>query len=391
VSGTGAIFPDGAFLTVNDRSGYWTWAGVRLFAEGRIHATQRFQDLPWDERRKRLGEQEKAWLAAQWDTPVPGRRFEVRFATGATAEKVRAAFLVRVLTTTQAGSRRLAAERLWRAADPHGALPPHVQASPIDSEAELRAWLGYPARIRAFIEVRKHLSADRISRGGTGLTYAVRHGFFDAGGAWDAWWRSFAALPFPAALSIGFDPYDANDPTFRTILYRRAAVLEELASQGVASPLNPYQVPPDRAAQAAVSGYRRALTRYAGCCFSVRVALASAQPLPPVLVESLVRTISSTTGAARAVHVATAEFDQVVAEFRALGAPWLPATYQQGLPMELDGLDCRLNSLADVEEAASVLTLPVHWPGMPPVFDRDGGPLRPEEDNGSRNDGNLHD
>jgi hypothetical protein len=381
VSETGGPFSDRAFLTTNDRSGYWTWAGIRLFAEGRIHATQRFQDLPWDERRKRLGEQEKAWLAAQWDTLVPGRRFEVRFATGATAEKVQAAFLVRVLATTQADSRRLAAERLWRAADPHGALPPHVQASPLDSEAELRSWLRYPTRIRAFVEVRKHLSAGRISRGGTGLTYAVRHGFFDAGGAWDAWWRSFAALRFPAVLSIGFDPYDADDSAFRSILYRRAAVLEELASQGVASPLNPYQVPPDRAAQAAVPG----------CCFSVRVALASAQPLPPVLVESLVRTVSSAPGATRAVHVATAEFDQVVAEFRALGAPWLPATYQQGLPTELDGLDCRLNSLADVEEAASVLTLPVHWPGMPTVFDRDGGPLRPEEDNGSRNDGNLHD
>lgn len=380
MSGTGGIVPDGAFLTTNDQSGYWTWAGVRLFAEGRIHATQRFADLSWDERRKRLAEQERAWLAAQWDTPVLGSRFEVRFATGATAEKVRAAFLVRVLATTHSESRRLAAERLRRAADPQGALPPHVLASPFGSEAELRTWLGYPTHVGAFFEVRKHLSADRISRAGTGLTYAVRHGFFDAGGAWDAWWRSFAALRFPAVLSIGFDPYDADDPDFRGMLYRRAAVLEELASQGVPSPLNPYRVPPDRAAQAAVSGYRRALARYAGCCFSVRVALASAQPLPPLLVESLVRTVSSTSGATRAVQVANAEFDQVMAEFRALGAPWLPATYQQGLPMELAGLDRRLHSLADMEEAASVLTLPVHWPGMTPaVFDRDGGPLSPDE------------
>ena len=29
-------------------------------------------------------------------------------------------------------------------------------------------------------------------------------------------------------------------------------------------------------------------------------------------------------------------------------------------------------------EAASLLSLPVHWPGMPPVFDRDGAPL-PDE------------
>jgi hypothetical protein len=102
---------------------------------------------------------------------------------------------------------------------------------------------------------------------------------------------------------------------------------------------------------------------------------ARAERPPLTLVESLVGTVSSATGAARAVQVAAAEIDQVVGEFRVLGAPWLPATYQQDLPTELDALDRLLHSLGDVEEAASVLSLPVHWPGMPPVFDRDGGPL----------------
>jgi len=105
------------------------------------------------------------------------------------------------------------------------------------------------------------------------------------------------------------------------------------------------------------------------------VALASAQPPPRILVESLVGTVSSATGAVSAVQVAGAELDQVVGEFRALGAPWLPATYRQGLPGEPDALDRLLHSLADVQEAASVLSLPVHWPGMPQVFDRDGGPF----------------
>ena len=332
MSGTVDPLADGAFLSTSDGSGCWTWAGVRLSAEGRIDATQRYADLSWDERRKRLTEQETAWLAAQWHAPAPGSRFEVRFATGASAEKVQAAFFVRVLAATPDEARRLAGERLRRAAGPNGALPPHVRARPIDSEAELRTWLGYPSRVGDFVEVRKHLSADRIARGGTALTYAVRHGFFDSGAAWDAWWRSFAALPFPAVLSIGFDPYDADNPAFRSLLHRRAAELEELARQGVPSPLNPYPVPPDRAAQAAVPGYRRALTRYAGRCFSIRVALASAQPLPATLVESLAGTVSSATGAARAVQVAATELDQVVGEFRALGAPWLPVTYQRDLP-----------------------------------------------------------
>jgi hypothetical protein len=374
VSGTDPS-ANAAFLSTNDGSGCWTWAGVGLSAEGRIDATQRYADLSFDERRKRLIEQETAWLAAQWDTPVPGSRFEVRFAIGVKPGKVQAAFLIRVLAATPEEARRLAGERLRRAAGPNGALPSHVVARPIGSEAELHAWLGYPAQVGHLVEVRKHLSAHRIARGGAVLTHAVCHGFFDSGSAWDAWWRSFAAQPFPAVLSIGFDPYDADNPAFRNLLHRRAVELEELATQGIPSPLNPYRVPADQAAQAAVPAYRRALTRYAGRCFSIRVALASAQPLPMTLVQSLVGTVSSATGAARAVQVTTAELDRAVSEFRALGAPWLPATYQQQLPAELDALDRLLHSLADVEEAASVLSLPVHWPGMPSVFDRDGGPL----------------
>lgn len=367
---------DATCLTTSDGSGCWTFAGVRLTADGGIGATDRYADLSRDERQRRVNERETAWLAAQWDMPVPGNRFEVRFATGPEAKKVQAAFLVRVLAATPEEARRLAAERLSRAAGPHGALPPHVRAQPISSETELRTWLGYPAEVQAFFEVRKHLSAGRITRGGTVLTHAVCHGFFDSGGAWDAWWPSFAALPFPAVLSIGFAPYDGDNPVFRNHLRRRAMQLGELARLGVPSPLNPYRVPPDQAAQAAGPGYHRALTRYAGRCFSIRVAVASARPLPPTLVESLARTVSGATGTVAAIQVATGELDQAVAEFRALGAPWLPATYQQGLPAPLDALDQVLHSLADASEAASVLNLPVHWPGSGlPVFDSTGGPL----------------
>jgi hypothetical protein len=372
--GTMDALADSAVLTASNGSGGWAWAGVRLFADGRIDATQRYADLSWAQRRQRLTEQETAWLAAQWDAPSPGSRLEVRFATDPGAGTVRAALLVRVLAGTPDEARHLARERLRRAADPDGALPPQVRAKPIDSAADLHACLGYPGPVGCFVEVRKQLSAGRIVRGGATLPWAVRHGSFSAGAPWDAWWRSFAALPFPAVLSIGFESYDADSPAFRGRLQRRAAELEELAGQDVPSPLNPYRVQPDRAAQAALPGYRRALTRYAGRCFSIRVALASARPLPPILVESLVRTVSDGTGAARAVPVAPAEFDQVTAEFAGLGAPWLPATYQRDLPDGLDPLDQLLHSLADVDEAAAVLSLPVHWPGMPPVFDRGGDP-----------------
>ena len=375
MSGTTHPSAAGVVLSTSDGSGSWTWAGARLFADGGIHATQRYADLSLQERRGRLTGQETAWLAAQWEAPSAGNRFEVRFATGTGAEKIQAAFLVRAFAATPDEARRRARERLSRAAGPDGGLPSHVRSRPIDTEAELRAWLGYPSRVGGLVEVRKQLSANRIARGGATLGYAVCHGFFDSGAPWDAWWRSFAALPFPAVLSIGFDPYDADILAFRSLLQRRAAELEELSRQGIPSPLNPYRVPPDQAAHAARPGYRRALERYAGRCFSVRMTLASADQLPPAMIESLVRTVSSVPGGARAVQVAPAEFDQAAGEFRALGAPWLPVTYRQGLPAELDALDRVLHSLADVAEAASVLTLPVHWPGMPPVFDRDGGPL----------------
>jgi len=69
----------------------------------------------------------------------------------------------------------------------------------------------------------------------------------------------------------------------------------------------------------------------------------------------------------------------LIGELRALGAPWLSATYQQNLPAPLDGLDQLLHSLADGAEAAGLLSLPVHWPGMPPVFDRDASPLVSDE------------
>jgi hypothetical protein len=375
VSGTTHPSAAGVVLSTSDGSGSWTWTGTRLFADGGIHATQRYADLSLQERRERLTGQEAAWLAAQWGAPSAGNRFEVRFATGTGAEKIQAAFLVRAFAATPDEAGRRARERLSRAAGPDGVLPSHVRSRPIDTEAELRAWLGYPSRVGGLVEVRKQLSANRIARGGATLSYAVCHGFFDSGAPWDAWWRSFAALPFPAVLSIGFDPYDADVLAFRSLLQRRATELEELSRQGIPSPLNPYRVPPDQAAHAALPGYRRALERYAGRCFSVRMTLASADQLPPAMIESLVRTVSSVPGGARAVQVAPAEFDQAAGEFRALGAPWLPVTYRQGLPAELDALDRVLHSLADVAEAASVLTLPVHWPGMPPVFDRDGGPL----------------
>ena len=332
---------DSAFLSTSDGSGCWTWAGVRLSAEGRIEATQRFADLSWDERRKRLTEQETAWLAAQWHAPRP--RKPLRSAVRHRGQRGEGAGrLLRPCARRDARSGETSGRGTAPPppAGPNGALPPHVRARPIDSEEELRTWLGYPSQVSDFTEVRKHLSAQRIDRGGTALAYAVRHGFFDSGAAWDAWWRSFASLPFPAVLSIGFDPYDADNPRFAACCI--VAPRNWRSSRGRAlPPLNPYPVPPDRAAQAAVDGYRRALTHYTGRCFSIRVALASAQPLPVTLAESLAGTVSAATGAARAVQAAATELDEVVGEFRALGAPWLPLTYQWGLPGELDGLtDC---------------------------------------------------
>jgi hypothetical protein len=371
------VLSNPAVLGTADASGGWAWAGARLSADGRIGATQRFPDLPWDERRRRVGAEEGAWLAAQWEPPSPGDRFEVRFATGRGANRIRAALLLRARAADAAGARELALGRLLRAADPDGALPPHVGAAAIEDEAELRTWLEYPGQLGALVELRKHLSVGRIARGGTRLRAAVCHGFFAEGAAWDAWWRRFAALRQRAVLCVGFDCYDAGNPQLQERLQQRTLELEDLAVDRTPSPLNPNPVPAEPAARLAAPGYRRALATYRGRCFQVRVALASEQPVPPILVESLARTISSVEGAVVPVPVAPAEYELALREHRGLGAPWLPLTYQQHLhPVRLDPMDQILHSLADVAEAGAVLSLPVHWQGMPNVFDAIGSELR---------------
>jgi hypothetical protein len=367
-----------AVLCTGDASGSWAWAGARLSADGRIAATQRFPDLPWDERYKRVGAEEGAWLAAQWEPPSPGDRLEVRFATGPGANRVRTALLVRVHATGEDAARDLAAARLLRAADPNDALPPHVGSGVIESEAELRTWLDYPSRVGGFVELRKHLSVGRILRGGTSLRAAVCHGFFAYGAAWDVWWRRFAALPFRAVLCVGFDAYDASNPTLQRYLQSRTMELEDLAVARPPSPVNPNPVPAEPAARLAAPGYRRALT-YRGRCFLVRVALVSEQPVPPMLLESLARTIS-VEGAVVPVYIAEEETQLALRDHRALGATWLPVSYQRHLhPVRIDAVDQVLHSLADVPEASAALSLPIHWPGMPPVFDAIGSELRADE------------
>ena len=364
---------DAAVLSTADGSGSWTWAGALLSADGSLEATMRYADLSWDERNARVAEEDAAWLAAQWSPPAPGTRFELRYITGPEAENVRAAMLVRVRGQSEEAAHRLTREQLARACDPDDALPPHVSGQPIGTDTELHAWLGYPNHVGSFVEVRKHVSVGRVSRGGTGLPSAACHGFFDSGARWDGWWRRFAKLPFAAALSVGFESLDARDPWLRQELHRRTMELAALAQPASASPLNPFPVPADPAAARAWPGYNRALTRYAGRGFLVRLALVSEQPVPAVLVESLVRTVSSTEGAVEAFELLPAEHDAAVAEYRALGAPWLPASYQRNLPTALDPVDRLLHGFADLTEAAALLSLPVHWPGMPPVFGANEG------------------
>ena len=134
---------DSAFLSTSDGSGCWTWAGVRLSAEGRIEATQRFADLSWDERRKRLTEQETAWLAAQWHAPAPGNRFEVRFVAGASAAKVQAASSSVCSPRRSIRRRRLAGEQLAARSRPERRAATTC-ARPAD---RLRGGIAYLARV----------------------------------------------------------------------------------------------------------------------------------------------------------------------------------------------------------------------------------------------------
>jgi len=361
---------DEYMLGTSADTGYWIWAGTRLYADGGIDATHRYPDLNPKQRRRRVADLETAWLAAQWEPPTAtaSHRIELRFATDVDAHRVQVALLVRVVAATRQEAEERARRALHRAADPN-ALPAHVNSRSIEAEQELRTWLGSPGRVGAFVEVHKHLSALRVARGGSPLPYAVRHGNFGAGAAWDVWWREFAKLDFPAVLCVGFDPYDADNPDLRRELQRRTGVLEALATRAVPSPLNPYDVPPDPAAQAAVHGYQRALARYAGSCYRLRVALVSENEVPATLLATLVGTFSAEPGAVLPVRPTGPELAEAIREHRSLGAPWLPQAHQQTMPVAPDVVDRLLHSLVDLPEAVAALSLPVHWPGSPACFD----------------------
>ena len=363
--------PDGFLLGTGDAAGEWIWAGARLYGESDGNAAERrpeYADLPADQRRRRVAELEEGWLASQWDPPSYGCRFELRFTNDPDTHRIHAAFLLRVVGATQPEAQSLAQERLRQATAPD-LLPPHVVARPIDSETELRGWLGCPSLVGEFIEIRKHLSARPITRPGATRPYVVRHGFFHSGGAWDAWWRRFAQLEFPAVLCLGFDPYDAGNSVFRQELYHRAMEMEDLASEGISSPLHPYPMPPDPAASLALGDYRRAVARYVGRCFRLRISLVSENEVPPGLIAALASTVSCSPGSVGPVRVVGPEFTEAMREHQALGAPWLAATYRQGVSVELDPMDELLHSLVDLPEAASVLSLPAHWSGDPACFD----------------------
>jgi hypothetical protein len=363
---------DGFTLGTGDASGEWVWTGARLYGEGggpeEPRRRREYGNLTAGQRRRRVAELEGGWLAEQWDPPSFGSRFELRFANDPDARRIRAALLLRVVAAGRPEAESLAQQRLRRATDP-GLLPPHVAARPFDSEAELRGWLGCPNLVGEFIEIRKHLSARPITRFGATRPYAVRHGFFDSGSAWDAWWRRFASLDFPAVLCLGFDAYDAGNSVFRQELHRRATEMELLAAEAVSTPLHPYPMPPDQAALLAVGDYRRAVARYVGRCFRLRISLVSENEVPAELVAALADTVSCIPGAVAPVRVVGPEFAEAMREHQALGAPWLATTYRQGLPVELDPMDELLHSLVDLPEAASVLSLPAHWSGDPACFD----------------------
>ena len=366
---------DGFQLGTNDAAGHWTWTGARLYGENGFAATHRRHDeyatLTAGQRRDRVAELQEEWLAAQWHQPSYGSRFELRFANDPESRRVHAALLLRVVAATRHEAADLARRRLRRATDP-ALLPPHVLARPIDKEAELRRWLGRPSPAADFIEVRKHLSARPITRFGASRRYAIRHGFFEAGDsghAWDTWWHEFARLDSPAVLCLGFDAYDAGNSVFRQELNRRALEMEDLATQGIPSPLHPYPMTPDPAAQLAVGDYRRAVTRYVGRCFRLRVSLVAENEVPARTIAALVDTVSRIPGAVGPVRVAGPEFAEAIREHQALGAPRLAETYRQGLPIEPEPIDELLDSLVDLPEAAAVLSLPAHWSGSPTYFD----------------------
>ena len=287
-------------LVSSDAAGAWAWIAVNI--EPKPDSASGYGSDA--ERRTDAAMADAAWLTGQWD-PAPGTSIELRYLHDPGLGGIRCALLGRVF----AHSAATAITAALRLRDRLCALPAHVSASPVRSEADVYALLSpFPQRPAELVEVRKQIRVATPSRPDAGVAYYLAVTPFEAGAAsWEPLWQRIAALPQPVVVTIGLEPHPVA-PQFRDMLADLAGRYRRLATPGhtQGGPLRGGQraVAPDPFATYAADLYAKAQIRYQSTVFRTRITIASPNRLPPSVVEHIAATIcAGRSDAATATHV----------------------------------------------------------------------------------------
>ena len=374
---------DDEVLVSTDHQGSWGWAGFRLTPVLGLEATYQYADLSQEQRAARVADAEAAWLAAQWTEyrPAAGvHRFELRYRNDPAAgpAALRCACLCRVRGAT----REAMVEQARRIRDGlAGTLPSHVRAETLGDAVAVRDWLvpfDSPTGPESQVELVKRISWQRTVRQDTSRNATILVSRLSPRRvSWEPALRQLAALPFPAILTVGFEPFPRN-PSFRAGLEQLAGQYGMLAGAAEGSPLYSVSTPPDQFAGYAARCYGLYAQKYDGPAFRVRISLAGQQDLPGPLSAWLANALSGagvagtdSGGASGAVALRPVPHERTLAwtNLATLGANWLGDTYRGPLPdTALGPLERELLNLVDREEASSLVQLPVAWPGHTPLF-----------------------
>ncbi|MGW4382602.1 hypothetical protein [Kitasatospora sp. NPDC004531] len=295
------------------------------------------------------GAAERAWLGA---LPHNGGHLELR-CTGGESGRIRAALLAR---GAAAAPEQAVGVALALAGGP---LPPHVVAAPADVAGELHP-LGAAPAVLDLYEIRKQLRQYRLAGPGAQRLMATVAVPLRPGGSWEPFWAELARQPVPTCLAVGLAPYALPAGTDR-MLGRFADAYSALARASAGSPVWEQARRGDPAAESGQRFFEDALHRYQGRIFRLRVLLAAAGPIPPVLPQLLAGLVGG-----EAVQLRTeAQRARAWQDFSTLDLDPLPESHRPaGAPdAEWTELEQELVGLVDLDEAAAALRLPYEFPG----------------------------
>jgi Effector Associated Constant Component 1 len=364
-----------------DEQGSWGWAGFRLIPALGPETANHFADFDRSRREERAADAEAAWLAAQWGVhwspqwgPGGAGRFELRYRNDPAAGDglVRCACLCRV----RAASARAAVDqaRAYRGSLASG-LPGHVRADPLTGAADVHGWLvpfEAPGPGDSQVELIKKLTWQRAVRQDLGRSLTVQVARLAARRvSWEPLLRRLGGLPFPAVLSIGFEPF-ARSSAFRTGLEQLAEQYAQLARPASGSAVYSATTLADPFTAKASQRYAQYAHQYDAPGFRIRISLVGEQELPGQLgtwLAAALGDIGPDGASASALVPLPHERELAWTNVATLGAGWLPDTYRGSLPdSELGPLERELLTLVDLAEIRSLIQLPISWPGHPELF-----------------------